>query len=166
MRSISTAIQINGSCLHHVIVLIALLCFSMNLVHQMHVGQRSMCGVIVVDAGRSQSTNLGRDAYIHDHCFVYRHNYLLFYQLSNSKFFTHRLLFSREKPLVKPTAPGSSFSYICLAIYFICSFYSYLLNQKYKNTLLHFILFGVRSINIYNSLTSGCQFLAPLTERD
>ena len=25
---------------------------------------RSMCGVIVVDAGRSRSTNLGRDAYI------------------------------------------------------------------------------------------------------
>ena len=25
---------------------------------------RSMCGVIVVDEGRSRSTNLGRDAYI------------------------------------------------------------------------------------------------------
>ena len=30
----------------------------------MHAGQRSMCGVIVVDAGRDWSTNLGRDAYI------------------------------------------------------------------------------------------------------
>ena len=28
---------------------------------------RSMCGVIVVDAGRSWSTCCGRDAYIHDH---------------------------------------------------------------------------------------------------
>ena len=28
---------------------------------------RSMCGIIVVDAGRSQSTCYGRDAYIHDH---------------------------------------------------------------------------------------------------
>jgi hypothetical protein len=27
-----------------------------------------MGGVIVVDAGRSRSTCLGRDAYIHDHC--------------------------------------------------------------------------------------------------
>ena len=27
----------------------------------------SMCGVIVVDAGRSRSTCYGRDAYIHDH---------------------------------------------------------------------------------------------------
>ena len=28
---------------------------------------RSMCGVIVVDAGSSRSTFCGRDAYIHDH---------------------------------------------------------------------------------------------------
>ena len=28
---------------------------------------RSMCGVIVVDAGRCRSTCHGRDAYIHDH---------------------------------------------------------------------------------------------------
>ena len=28
---------------------------------------RSMSGVIVVDAGRSRSTCHGRDAYIHDH---------------------------------------------------------------------------------------------------
>ena len=32
--------------------------------------------------------------------------------------------------------------------------------------MLHFILFGVRSINIYISLMSVCQFLAPLPERD
>ena len=66
-----------------------------------------MCGVIVVDAGRSRSTNLGRDAYIHDHCLGYRHNYFLFYQLPNSNLFTHCMLFSREKPLVKSTAHGS-----------------------------------------------------------
>ena len=38
--------------------------FFMNLILQMHARQRSMYGVIVVDAGRSRSTNLGRDAYI------------------------------------------------------------------------------------------------------
>jgi len=65
-----------------------------------------MCGVIVVDAGRSRSTNVGRDAYIHDHCLGYRHNYLLFCQLPNSNLFTHCMLFSREKPLVKIMAPG------------------------------------------------------------
>ena len=67
-----------------------------NLILQMHAGQRSRCGVIVVDAGRSRSTNLGRDAYI----MItpgYRHNYLKFYQLPNSNLFIHRLLFfSRE----------------------------------------------------------------------
>ena len=67
-----------------------------------------MCGVIEVDAGRSRSTCLGRDAYIHDYCLEYRHNYFLFYQLPNSNLSTHRLLFSREKPLVKPTALGST----------------------------------------------------------
>ena len=67
----------------------------------------SMCGVIVVDAGRSRSTILRRDAYIHDHCLGYRHDYLLFYQLPNSNLSTHRMLFSREKPLMKTMAPGS-----------------------------------------------------------
>ena len=78
----------------------------------MHDGQRSMCGVIVVDAGSNRSTCLERDAYIHDHCLGYRHDYLLFYQLPNSNLFTHRMLFSREKPLVKNNGPGSTF--ICI----------------------------------------------------
>ena len=66
-----------------------------------------MCGVIVVDAGRIRSTNLGRDSYVFDHCLGYRHNYL-----SNSNLFTHRMLFSREKPLVKSMTPGSIFYHI------------------------------------------------------
>ena len=49
---------------------------------------------------------------------------------------------------MKPTSPGSSFSYICFAIYFICTFYSDLLNQKYKNNLLHFILFEIYLSNL------------------
>ena len=65
-----------------------------------------MCGVIVVDAGRSRSTCHGRDAYIHDHCLRYRHNFALFYQWLNSNLFTHCMFSSREKPLVKPMAPG------------------------------------------------------------
>ena len=47
-----------------------------------------MCEVIVVDAGRSQSSWYGRDAYIHDHCLRYRHNFALFYQLLDSNLFT------------------------------------------------------------------------------
>ena len=75
----------------------------------MHDRYRSMCEVIVVGAGRSRSTCLRCDAYIHDHCFEYRHDYSPFYQLPNSNLFTHRMLFSREKPLVKTMAPGSAF---------------------------------------------------------
>ena len=56
-----------------------------------------MGGVIVVDAGRSRSTCIGRDAYIHDHCLGYRHDYLLFYQLPNSNLSTHRMLFSKRE---------------------------------------------------------------------
>ena len=49
-----------------------------------------MSGVIVVDAESFQSTNLGRDADIHDHCLGYRHTFTLFYQLLDSNLFTHR----------------------------------------------------------------------------
>ena len=68
-----------------------------------------MGGVIVVDAESFQSTCLGHDAYKHDHCLGYRHDYLLFYQLPTSNLFTHRMLFSTEKPLVKTMGPGSTF---------------------------------------------------------
>ena len=52
--------------LHHVIFLNALLCsYELNTLDARR--SRSMCGVIVVDAGRSRSTCCGRDAYIHDH---------------------------------------------------------------------------------------------------
>ena len=70
-----------------------------------------MCGVIIVDAGRSPYTCHGRDAYIHDHCIRYCYNFVLFYQLLNSNLFTHRMSLSREKPLVKPMAPGLFLSY-------------------------------------------------------
>ena len=48
-----------------------------------------MCGVILVDAESFQSTNIGRDAYIHDHYLIYSHNYALFYQLLDGNLFTH-----------------------------------------------------------------------------
>ena len=64
--------------------------------------------------------------------------------------------FSREKPLVKPTAPGSLLNIFAFAIYFSLLLFSDLYFQKPKNTLLQFILFCVRSINIYNPLMSVC----------
>ena len=52
---------------------------------------------IVVDVGKNWSTNIGHDAYIHDHCFEYHHTYALFYQLPNNNLSTHRMLyFERE----------------------------------------------------------------------
>ena len=49
--------------------------------------------------------------------------------------------FSREKPLVKPMAPGSSFSYICLAIYFFLGFIFRSIKPKIQKYLaaLYFI---------------------------
>ena len=38
---------------------------------------------------------------IYDYCLRYRHNHFPFYQLPNSNFSIHRMLFSREKLLVK-----------------------------------------------------------------
>ena len=71
-----------------------------------------MCGVIVVDAELFRSTCHGRGAHIHDHGLRYRHNYALFYQLLNINLLTQCMLYSREKPLVKPMAPGSIFHHI------------------------------------------------------
>ena len=132
----------NRSCLHHVIIIIALLHFSMNLIHQMHAEQRQMCGVIVVDACRSRSTNLGRDAYIQHHCLGYCHNYFLFYQLPNSNLFTHRMLFSREKPLVKSTAPGSIFYHIVFRSIFPKT-------QKYLAALFLSLFYFVFSLHLF-----------------
>ncbi len=54
------------SCLHHVILLKALLCsYELNTLDACWIAVD--CGVIVVDAGRSRSTCRGRDAYVHDH---------------------------------------------------------------------------------------------------
>ena len=71
-----------------------------------------MCGVMVVDAGRSQSTCLRHDAYIHDHCLRHLHNYSPFYQLLKSNLLPIVCFLSREKPLVKTMAPGSIFYHI------------------------------------------------------
>ena len=60
--------------------------------------------------------------------------------------------FSREKPLVKPTAPGSSFSYICLAIYFSFAFLYISIKPKIQKYLAA-IYFIWRSIYQYLQLS-------------
>ena len=54
----SLSLYIMSSCLRRYSVLI----YELNTLDAGR--SRSMCGVIVVDAGRSRSTNLGHDAYI------------------------------------------------------------------------------------------------------
>ena len=82
-----------------------------------------MCGVIVVDAGRSRSTCLRRDAYIHDHCLD---NLITMLNSVNSSTVicspTVEYLCSWEKPLVKHMAPGSLSHIICLSDLFYLPF--------------------------------------------
>ena len=63
-----------------------------------------MCGVTVVDAESFWSTWHERDAFVHDHCLRYLHNYALFYQLLDSNFFTHRNICYLERSHLWP--PG------------------------------------------------------------
>ena len=82
---------------------------------------------------------------IYDHCLGYHHNYLLFYELSNSNLFTHRMLFSREKLLVKSMAPGLSSIIlisrqraISIALYFAIFIFQYI-QQKYQKYLSYYL---------------------------
>ena len=133
-----------------------------------------MCGVIVVDACRSRSTCCGRDAYIHDHCLGYHHNYLI-YQLPNSNLLTRPVLFSREKPLVKSTAPGSIFYHICFSIYLLPYFQIYYSKNpkipcctSYLLILFHVLFRSIYvqiNLSFYHggidnpSYASGCKYL-------
>ena len=59
-----------------------------------------------------------------------------------------------EKPLVKPTAPGSSFHIFALRSTFSLRLFSDQLSQKYKNTLLQFTLIYFIWSLIYQSTTN------------
>ena len=72
-----------------------------------------MCGVIVVDAGRSRSTCYGRDAY----------NYALFYQLLDSNLFTHRNTYAILREATSETYGPRVYLYHInhlLLSYFLC----------------------------------------------
>jgi len=94
-----------------------------------------MCGVIVVDAGRSRSTNLGRDAYI---MIIASISSWLFEVLSIAQTVICLPVvcyFSREKPLVKSTAPGSLLYHICLWDLFLFAFIFRSINTKTQKYL-------------------------------
>ena len=92
-----------------------------------------MCRVIVVDAESFRSTCHVCDAYIHDHCLRYRHNYALFYQLLNSNLFTHRMFSFKGEASSETYGPRVYFpSYIFISINqktqkYLAAIYLYLL---------------------------------------
>ena len=82
-----------------------------------------MCGVIVVDAESFRSTWHGHDAYIHDHCLRYLHNYALFYQLLDSNLFTHRNTYAILREATSETyGPRVSFLLYCISFIYIASY--------------------------------------------
>ena len=95
-----------------------------------------MCGVIVVDVGKSRPTCHGRDAYVHDHCLRHPHNYALFYQLLNSNLFTHIMLsFKRE-------ASSETYGH---RVYFLSNTFRSIKpkTQKYLGDFIYFYFFQI-----------------------
>ena len=93
----------------------------------------------------------------------YRHDYLKFYQLPNSNCFPTIFYFSREKPLVKPTAPGVSIHHICLCDIFSLAFIFRSINPKIQKYLaaIFINLFYPASRKIY--LSNLLQFYLSFT---
>ena len=103
-----------------------------------------MCGVIVVDAELFRSTWHRRDAYVHDHCLRYLHNYALFYQLLDSNLFTHRNTYAILRESTSETyGPRVYFPSYKFPIYFILQ--SLLSNQYHKNTKNIYLIISIRS---------------------
>ena len=131
----------NRSCLHHVIVLIALLHFF----HELNT--LDACW-IVVDVWSNRGRCRQESAYLswmwclyNDDCLGYRHDYSIFYQLPNSNLFTHHALYSWEKPLVNPTAPGSTLPSYCFLIYFFAIFVFRSTKPKTQKYIAAYLLF-------------------------
>ena len=80
-----------------------------------------MCGVIVVDAESFRSTWHGRDAYIHDHCLRYLHNYALFYQLLGSNLSPTVILAIMREATSETYGPRVSSLLYCISFIYIAS---------------------------------------------
>ena len=104
-----------------------------------------MCGVIVVDAGRSRSTNLGCDAYI---MIIVLDIVMIIWSSINclTVICLPTVCYFWKKPLVKSMVPGL-FShhiyfqiYIIICLFFICIFYFKSILSKTKKYLAEFYL--------------------------
>ena len=131
-----------------------------------------MCGVIVVDAERSRSTNLGCDVYIHDHCLGYHHIICCSINCPTVICLPTVAIFSREatseiygRPVYFPIIYFHIHIANCIFFYLLLLF-SDLYYQKPKNTLLCFIYLYLHLSIYYNFILSLCHFLALLPERD
>ena len=123
-----------------------------------------MCGVIVVDAESFWSTNLGRDAYI---LIIDLDIIIIIFSSINCPTVIRLPIvcyFSREKPLVKSTAPGSLPYYICRCDLFLFAFIFRSIfpkTQKYLAALyfiLHLFMIYLPNLSYFypvNSTISG-----------
>ena len=107
-----------------------------------------MCGVIVVDAKSFWSTWHGRDAYLHDHCLRYCHNFSLFYQLLGSNLFTDHNTCYHERSHRWNLRPRVYFISYKFPIYFILQ--SLLFNLYHKNTknILSYYLYQISLLQV------------------
>ena len=94
-----------------------------------------MCGVMVVDAESFRSTCHRYDAYIHDHCLRYHHNFALFYQLLGSNLFSTVLFATLREASSETYAPGSILHHTSFRSTILVSY------------LLSFTIFTFRSVN-------------------
>ena len=103
-----------------------------------------MCGVIVVDAGRSRST-CHNVMPIYMIIPRYSHNYSLFYQLLDSNLFTHRITYAIFREATSETyGPRVYFPPYKFLIYFILQ--SLLSNLYRKNTKnIYLTIISIRS---------------------
>ena len=101
-----------------------------------------MCGVIVVDAESFRYTWHGRDAYIHDRCLRYHHNFALFYQLLGSNLFTHLLFTMLREASSETYGPRVYFPSYKFSIY----------NISFRSTIFaifYFLIYKPKPKNIY-----------------
>ena len=102
-----------------------------------------MSGVIVVNAGRSRSTCLRRDAYIYMIIPRYSHNYAQVCQLLNSNLFTHRrILMLLREATSEIYGPRVYLHHINLPIlcYLLCFHFTlHLYHKNTKNIILSYL---------------------------
>ena len=87
-----------------------------------------------------RSTWHRRDAYMHNHCLGYRHNFALFYQLPDSNLFTTILIAFKREASSETYGPGVYFPSYLFLIYYFAIFYFQIYKPKNPQKYLLFSL--------------------------